>query len=567
MYSKEKLNRIGLTVAMLILFSASPSVAAGIKKGDSELIFQDTPLPKALEEIGSRLGFTFIIDPNLKGSVTQTIKYDWPAETILTKVLDPFGYSYHKIENYYLIGGPGSPLTVFAQWDSLQIPVGFLTDEMYRCLESYKSYLSYDPSQGIVFIKAPASMINEAFDGIGKADQIGAQLAVIYNFSIFEFINTKEMDALFSGTISSSNPSGNKGVIITPDQISTEGYLRLQGKMRESAGLDLRIRQPRVMALPGKTTRVSSKYHLVGDEPEEDQNFSLAVTPISVDPSSGIILSEIKIDGFENRINSVFTTIRTIPGTPETLAVIRKVFPKKERLFLGNYQSQEIRYYLLTVETAPIKIRLASAVSEKKVLPAAVLDGLFLNDPDNSAAPDSVPGISSIPNMLELGLSAKKGGRIDPWFNLSHRSSAVTGYQVYYEGRDLYSVSFNRKFRPDDGAYFEISAGAGIGPDRQKAVLIGVGDQTGPLSGITFFGKYYLWSFLTETEELTNRAVWKAGLAINEPRCQLILSVSGNPRFDGYRCQFNKRFQDHILVLGIDTTETESVFIGFKLNR
>lgn len=558
MYSKNRFNRVGLTVALLIIISTCNSVSASIRRYGYELVFENTPLSEALEEIGSRLGSTFIIDPNLKGLVTQTIRYDWPAETILTKVLRPFGYSYQKIENYYLIGGPGSPLTVFAQWDSFQIPVGFLTDEMSKCLADYQSFLSYDKSLGVVFVKAPSSMINQVLAGIWKANEVGAQLSVIYNFSVFELINTKELDLLFSGSISSSNSSGNKGAVITPDQITTEGYIRLRSSMRESNRLEGRLRQPRVMVLPGKSMKVSSKYHFVGDEPEEDQNFSLMVTPVSVNPSSGVVLSEINVNGYENRINSVLTTIRTKPGTPETIAVVRKVAQKKERLFIGKYQSQEARYYMLTVEAVPLNIQQVSAVSQQDILPVADLDGLFLND---SNTPETIPATS---NSLECGLSVKKHDQIDPWLNLDYSTSSLTSYKLYYEGEDLYSVSLNRKFRPNDRFYFDISAGEGIGPDRKKAVLLGFGDQTKPMNGVTFFAKYYPWSFLTETEEFTTRFVWNAGLTIDEPNYQLTLSALGNPDFDGYRCKLSMDLKGRTWVLGVDTTETRSVFLGLK---
>lgn len=407
--------------------------------------------------------------------VNQTIQYDWPAETILSKVLEPFGYSYHKIDDYYLIGGPGSPLTVFAQWDSFQIPVGFLTDEMSQCMESFKSYLSYDKILGVVFVKAPSSMINQVLNGIWKANEVGAQLSVIYNFSIIELVNTKELDILFSGVISSSNISGSKGMIITPDQIATEGHLRLESKMIEAKSLEGRVRQPRVMVLPGKTMKVSAKYHFVGDEPEEDQNFSLMVTPVSVDPSSGVVLSEININGYENRINSVFTTIQTKPGAPRTIAVVRKVSEKKERLFLGKYQRQETRYYMLTVEALPLNIQQVITASQS-IFPVAELDGLFLNDSDSER---EIPVVS---NSLEMGLSVKKHDQFDPWVNLSYASSPMTSYRLLYEGENFYSISLNRKFRPDDEAYFNISVGEGIGPDGKKAILFGFVDQTKPHS-------------------------------------------------------------------------------------
>ncbi|MGE5607239.1 MAG: hypothetical protein ACM3YE_16305 [Bacteroidota bacterium] len=558
MYAKDQLKRVGLTIAMFFLLSAFNSVSASMRRYGYELSIQNTPLPEALEKIGSWLGFTFIVDPNLKGLVTETIQYDWPAETILTKVLEPFGYSYQKIDNYYLIGGPGSPLSVFAHWDSFQIPVGFLTDEMSQCMESFKSYLSYDKALGVVFVKAPSSMINQVLDGIWKAKKVGAQLSVIYNFSIFELINTKELDVLFSGTLSSSNISENKGTIITPDQISTEGHLRLQSKMMESKSLEGRLRQPRVLVLPGKTMKVSSKYHFVGDEPEEDQNFSLSVTPVNVDPSSGEVLSEININGYENRINSVLTTILTKPGTLRTVAVVRKVSEKKGRLFLGKYQHQEARYYMLTIEALPLNVQQVLAASQQNVLSVADLDGLFLNESDSE---QNIPTVS---NSLEIGLSIKKHDLIDPWVNLYYATSPMTSFKLLYEGENYYSISLNRKFRPDDEAYFDISAGEGIGPDRKKAVLLGFGDQTKPWNGVTFFAKYYPWSFLTDTEEFTTRYVWDAGLAINEPNYQLTLSALGDPDFEGYRCKLGVNVKGQTWVLGVDTTENHSVSLGLK---
>ncbi len=558
MYAMAQFSRIGLAVVMFFLFSAFNSVSANMRRYGYELSFQNTPLTEALEEIGSYLGFTFIVDPNLKGLVNQTIQYDWSAETVLTKVLKPFGYSYHKIEDYYLIGGPGSPLTVFAQWDSFQIPVGFLTADMSKCLEDFKSFLSYDKTLGVVFVKAPSSMINQVLDGIWKANEVGAQLSVIYNFSVIELINIKELDLLFSGSLSNSNSSKNKEAIITPDQISMEGHLRLQSKMRESKSSEGRVRQPRVMVLPGKTMKVSSKFHYVGDEPEEDQNFSLIVTPVSVDPSSGVVLSEVNINGDENRINSVLTTIRTKPGTSQMIAVVRKVSQKKERLFLGKYEHQEVRYYMLTVEALPLNVQQALTALHQDILPVAALDGLFLNGFSSSK---DIPVVS---NSLELGLSVKKYDRVDPWINLYYASSPMTSYKLCYEGQDFYSISLNRKFRPDDEGYFDISAGEGIGPDGKKAVLIGFGDQTKPLNGVAFFAKYYPWSFLTATEKFTTRYVWDAGLAIYEPCYQLVLSAVGNPDFEGYRCKLSIELKGRTLVLGVDTTENRSALLGLK---
>ncbi len=89
------------------LLAAAPAAPAAAK-GTSDLVsnvFFESDLRQALIDVSTQTGITVVADSTVQGTISMALK-DLPLEKALTLMLQPGGYSFAKLEGYYLVGAP-----------------------------------------------------------------------------------------------------------------------------------------------------------------------------------------------------------------------------------------------------------------------------------------------------------------------------------------------------------------------------------------------------------------------------------------------------------------------------
>ena len=86
---------------------AAPAVIARDAQGEPLVtnVFSDTDIKQAISDIGAQTGVVIIADNTVQGAVTLDLK-DVPLERALAMVTQAGGFSFAKMDGYYLVGAP-----------------------------------------------------------------------------------------------------------------------------------------------------------------------------------------------------------------------------------------------------------------------------------------------------------------------------------------------------------------------------------------------------------------------------------------------------------------------------
>ncbi len=513
------------------------------------------PAPVAIQdiltEIGEKYGVTIIADSALDGIVSGSIR-GGTVEEALKSVLDPFGYNYTRIENYYLVNGPKSPPAVLAETESNLVPVGFLEPGNREIFEEYGQYLSYDETQGLIYVKAPTSLMNKILAKLWEISKTSGALSVAYNLQIIDVGKSSDLDVLFS-TKNKDAPSGNQQLVVTSDQWSLDSSVQTIIREKMDLATDSAVHQPWLTVLPGKTVQLATNLHYAAIYSAFDLNFTIKITPKKVDEFNGRVISEIYIgqDCQEKNnntsqtsgvsgviireerqpVNMVSTTVDSTPGNRELLAVVRQVREiKNKRKFLffelGYSKKIEHRDFMIFMTATPVNIQKTLATTQG-LIPMASLKGLECLS-DQGAPPFRK-------SFLKLGVSGIMNDfQITPWFNYTVPISSSGNFTLDYHNQNRYSAGISLSLDPDVTTSFEFIAGKGIGPYNQNAAMLGLGDTTRPSKYVSLFTKYYPFSYLPDSNRFTNESVWQAGARVDAGKIGLTFGVTGNPDYDGW---------------------------------
>ncbi len=135
-------------------------------------LFFDTDIRDALNEIVLQTGINIIPDQTVSGTVTLDL-VDVPLEKALNMLLIGGGFTFQKIDDFYLVGLPDSRSPAFpnlVETRTIQlnyISSGELMDLLPRF---YEQYVKSSSSKNVLTISAPRAVIDRLIEDIAKID-------------------------------------------------------------------------------------------------------------------------------------------------------------------------------------------------------------------------------------------------------------------------------------------------------------------------------------------------------------------------------------------------------------
>jgi hypothetical protein len=535
--------------------------------------FSNAAFQKSLKVIAEKFGVSIIADPWLDGPAHSNIQGD-TIEAALQALLTPLGYSYTKVDNYYLVSGPKSPLTIVAETDSALVPVGYLNPAVRERLSEFKQYLTYDESSGVVYVKAPSSQMKAILSRLWQISNTSGKISVVYSLQIVDLGNSKDLDFLFSG-VHDNVIADKKELVLTPEQWSMDGRTQLILKLNAESHAENIARQPWMITLPGKTVQLRSSIRSISNELDTDRYFTLRITPLRIDESTGGVTSDVFIERsmftetnfttdnavkeVNEPVNKVATVVNTTPGEQEIVAVVRQIREIRRRWlwWFGKVNSREHRDFIVLMNATPVNVQSTVAISSG-LLPVASLNGLewFTDEPGKVLEP-----------ILELGISgARSQDKVRGWFNFTAPMSQLNSLMLDYRNDDRYSAGLS--FGLDSETSFKFLAGKGVGPDEQDALMFGITDITRPAPYLSLFAEYYPWSYLFDSKKVSEDGVWLAGARLGTEKFGVSLSGTGDPDYDGWLFRLDYTFKKSTWLMEIDHTRednpTLSLGLGFQ---
>ncbi len=521
---------------------------------------------KSLQAIEDKFQIQIIADPELQGPEIKKVPGN-SGEEALKRILDPLGYSYTKVDNYYLVSGPHSPLTVMAQSDSAVIPVGFLDQNLKEQLDDFKQYLTYNESLGVVYVKAPTSMLDKILTKLGELSKTAGQISIFYRLKIIDIGSSADLDFMFSGSYDQQN-ANQKEFMMTPDQWTIHSHAEWVINQKIETYSQSVARQPWLITIPGKPVALTSSTHSISDELDTNRYFTIRITPLKVDTETGEIISDVHIErDMANEANlnqnsivkkvsepveKVATIVRTNSGKSTVLAVVRQNQTSGQDIMGGVNQerSKNHRDFIVLISATPINIQ-STLATKSGFIPVASLGGFerLMDEPD-----PQLPNRSN----LEWGITGTHDNdSVKGWLNFT-TSFGLNSFMLDYRRHDWYSAGFSMGL--DSETSFEFLAGRGIGPDDQDAFMFGLGDITRPNRYLSLFAKYYPWSYLFDSEKISKNGVWEVGTRIATERLGVVLSAAGDPDYDGWLFRLDYSPKKSAWILEVDHRQDKPAY-------
>ncbi len=184
---KRKINPIRMSF-FIIIFSIVMALIIPVwaetgTDGGEPLVtatFFDSDLREALKEISLQTGIAFICDENVRGIITMDLK-SVPLEKALRMMVSGGGFTFRKLEDYYIIGLPDPRNPSYQMLcESACYYFKNVGIDSARALipDNYKSYIKLDPERGVAMIKAPSSLLNDILKDLAKIDGARAQIRI-----------------------------------------------------------------------------------------------------------------------------------------------------------------------------------------------------------------------------------------------------------------------------------------------------------------------------------------------------------------------------------------------------
>lgn len=175
------MNRRGLQVAVILLLSLVVSLPVFADEEPLVNLFLfETDIRDALTEISMQTGVTIIPDHTVGGLVTADIQ-DVPLEKALRMILIGGGFTYHKIDDFYLVGLPDPRSTTFGELVDTEIIVlqnttfGQIMTHMPAFLTSY---ITGDPEGSLLTVTAPPAQLERIKKLVEQLDKPQKQIEI-----------------------------------------------------------------------------------------------------------------------------------------------------------------------------------------------------------------------------------------------------------------------------------------------------------------------------------------------------------------------------------------------------
>lgn len=342
------------------------------------LVFFEMDLREALRELALQTGVNIMMDENVAGTVTLDL-VDTPLEKALRMMLVAGGFTYRKVEDYYLVGLADPRNRAFI--DLAETEIFFFQNTRVETVEAllpeaFKSYVRFDRSTNAVTITAPRAMIERIIADFRKMDVPRPQVKIKALVSEVRTEVVKEWGIdLFNWEFSAGqkkNPDWTAILELSPGaaMIETDIFGLLHTKMRalEKKGEAKIYADPVVVVADGKTADL-----FVGDH-------------------HNLIL----------RINDNYDRVEKIEaGTG--LAVNPRVFEKHIELDVR----QTVSYFVENGVNEPV-VRVTEFGSTLRLVPGQTLLVSGLTQRENKSRESGMPVLSRIPLV---GLLFRENGQ------------------------------------------------------------------------------------------------------------------------------------------------------------
>ncbi len=172
-----RITGIGLLVFLLLV---SLPVMAEEEELLVSTLFFETDIREALDELAMQTGVNIIFDDSVRGTVTLDLE-DVPLERALRMVLISGGYSFRKIEDFYLVGLPDPRSPAFQSLSETEtIKLEYLSTQhaMELTPSFYEDFLKVSHDQNMITITAPLEIIESFKEHLQKIDVRPRQLQI-----------------------------------------------------------------------------------------------------------------------------------------------------------------------------------------------------------------------------------------------------------------------------------------------------------------------------------------------------------------------------------------------------
>ena len=183
MTSETRQHLYRMLVIVILFYLIQNCFAGENNKGAHPLvsnIFFETDLRQAIKDLSNESGITIIADNTVQGLVTLEFENE-PLESVLKKILSGGGFTFRKINDFYLVGSPlienqAFPLLTETEYyspdyiDAKQIPL--LLSDFYR------PYVRVNDQTNSVAITASPELIKQIKSSVKSIDVPPKQISI-----------------------------------------------------------------------------------------------------------------------------------------------------------------------------------------------------------------------------------------------------------------------------------------------------------------------------------------------------------------------------------------------------
>lgn len=344
---KRSRHLVCIGLIILILVGSASIVAASDEPLVTIMLF-DTDLKEALSEISLQTGISIIADQTVSGQVTADLM-DVPLEKALRMILFTGGFSFRKVDDFYLVGLPDPRNTTFGALVETEI-VKLKHVQAQQVLDQLPAFLSTyvkgSATGNLLTVSAPPLELQrvlkliEQIDTPQKTVEIKVLVTEVSNKAIQELGN----DSLeFTATYGQSFNKDWRTILRFEDNLlsldtSIWGYLITKLKLLEGEQEAKIHADPRIIVADGKTAElfigdrqilwVKADNETTSRTERIDVGVALKVTPTVVGDDEVILNIAPEVSHFVDdarpdivvKRNAVTSTIRLASGQTAVLA-------------------------------------------------------------------------------------------------------------------------------------------------------------------------------------------------------------------------------------------------------
>ena len=310
---KTKAKLLGIVLLLMLIMQPVHLIHAKENKESNEqqslvtITFFSTDLREALKEISLQTGINIIPDETVGGEVTAEFQ-EMPLEKVLDRILASGGYTYRKIEDFYLVGLPSPKSNTFSKLSEIEIiHLDHISSKQVFTLlpDFFRPYVHGNDTDNIITISAPTQKLKRIKSFIKTLDQPKAQVKVKV---IITEINSSKMREI-GNKLFTYDKEGDPGKTASYDL--DEGLLTFEGDIYGKFLGQLRMLEkehqaeikadPHVLVTSGQEAKlfVGKEENIIIDDSNDDDYDDSRIEEIEVGMKLNL-QAEVKNDGYIN---------------------------------------------------------------------------------------------------------------------------------------------------------------------------------------------------------------------------------------------------------------------------